>query len=203
MPGFVLASRVGHLRFTFTETQAPYVLIEASRASVMGSADTSNLTFPLGSVEIDEQARQLTGHNAERQDFIIGPNPAPGFAGFFCVRFSEPFVSWGVVSNADGELSKGLKRASGKQLSGYVTFDERIAVLDVRVGVSFISTQQACSNVDAEIPDGTSLEETAQKTRAEWAEKLDRIQVEGASPEDKTMFYTAVFHTLQVGGLFS
>lgn len=169
----------------------------------MGSADVSNLTFPLGSVEIDEQARQITGHNAERQDFIIGPNPALGFAGYFCARFSEPFVSWGVASNGDGQLSEGLKGGRGKQLSGYVTFDETVTVLDVRVGVSFISTQQACLNVDAEVPNGTSLEETAQKTRAAWAEKLDRIQVEGASVEDKTIFYTAVFHTLQVGGFLS
>ena len=68
----------------------------------------------------------------------------------------------------------------------------------VRLRASFISVEQACKNVDNEIPDETTLEQTAEKTRAEWAEKLDRIEVEGATEEQNVIFYTAVFHTLQV-----
>lgn len=169
----------------------------------MGSADPKNVTYPAGSVQIDETKQQITGHNAERQDFIIGPNLAPSFAGYFCVRFSEPFTSFGVASNADGKLSSGLKAVSGKQISGYATFNESVDVLDVRIGVSFISVEQACLNINTEIPDGTTLEETAKKTRAKWSEKLDRIQIEGASTDEKTVFYTAIFHTLQVGFLSS
>jgi putative alpha-1,2-mannosidase len=71
--------------------------------------------------------------------------------------------------------------------------------VNVRVGVSFISVDQARKNLDAEVPDGTTLEETAQKTRTEWAEKLDRVQISGATTEEKQIFYTAFFHTLQVG----
>lgn len=193
---------MGHLRFTFSDARTPYVLIEASRASVMGSADTRNVTYPMGSVNINEKTRQLTGYNAERQDFIIGPSTAPSFAGHFCARFSEPFASWGTASNADGQLQEGNEKARGKQVSGYVVFDPKVKVLDVKIGVSFISEEQACSNIDNEVPDGTSLEETARKTRTEWAEKLDRIQIQGGSREEKTIFYTAVFHTLQASLFF-
>lgn len=191
------ASRVGHLRFTLSGTQTPYVLIEASRTSVAGPPDTGNITYPSGSISINEKTRQVTGHNTERQDSIIGPNPALKYAGYFCARFSVPFSSWGTSSNSDGKLDGGNRKVNGKQVSGYVTFNERIRVLDVRVGVSFISEEQACSNVDNEIPDGIPLEETARKARIQWAEKLDRIQVQGGSRDEKTIFYTAVFHTLQ------
>ncbi|PSS18931.1 hypothetical protein PHLCEN_2v3147 [Hermanssonia centrifuga] len=195
-------SRVGHLRFTFNDTERPYILIEASRASVMGSADPNNLTYPHGAVDIEPVRNEITGHNKERQDFIIGPNPATKFAGYFCARFSEPVVEWGTASNSDARVVPGQRVRSGSQVSAYVRFDESIKTVEVRVGVSFISVDQARRNLDREAPDGTSLEKTAQGTREAWAEKLDRINIDGASTDDKTTFYTAVFHTLQVSSYF-
>ncbi|EIW81934.1 glycoside hydrolase family 92 protein [Coniophora puteana RWD-64-598 SS2] len=116
-------------------------------------------------------------------------------AGYFCARFNQPFAYYGVGNN--GTLSEGAASGNGSQLAGYVKFADNTTQVDVRVGVSFISVDQACKNVDNEIPDGTSLEETARATRAAWAEKLDRIQIEGATDVQKTTFYTAFFHTLQ------
>ncbi|EPQ59845.1 glycoside hydrolase family 92 protein [Gloeophyllum trabeum ATCC 11539] len=190
-------SRVGHLRFTFENTDTPYVLIEATRASVMGSADPSNVTYPSGSVSIDPSAREICGRNPERQDFIIGPNPAPSFAGYFCARFSVPFESYGTANNSDGQLFQGENERNGTQLSGYAILQRGTSMVDVRVGVSFISIDQARKNLETEIPDGTSLEQTAKAVREAWAEKLDRITVEGGSIENKLVFYTAVYHTLQ------
>ncbi|EKM58752.1 glycoside hydrolase family 92 protein [Phanerochaete carnosa HHB-10118-sp] len=190
-------SRVGHLRFTFTGTTSPWVLLEASRASVMGSADPSNVTFPHGSVAIDPSAREITGTNAERQDFIIGPNPAPGFCAYFVARFSEPAMEWGTASVGDGALQPNITSAEGKQVAGYVKFKEDVTTVDVRIGVSFISVDQARKNLETEIPDGMTLEETARSTREAWAEKLDRIEIQGANDTDKEIFYTGVYHALQ------
>ena len=84
-------------------------------------------------------------------------------------------------------------------LGAYARFESSgPTVVDVRVGVSFISVDQARKNLEAEIPDGTSLEQTAQATRAQWAEKLGRVKVEGASADQRATFYTGIFHTLQV-----
>ena len=187
---------MGHLRFTFTGTQAPYVLLEATRAQVLGSADPANVTFPLGSLTIDPAAREISGRNPERQDFIIRPNPAPAWSAYFVARFDTPFASYGVAQN--GTISEGKAEGEGALLAGFVRFGEGTGSVDVRVGVSFISVEQARKNLEAEIPDGTTLESTAEKTRAAWAEKLDCIQIEGASDEDRETFYTAVFHALQV-----
>ncbi|KAI0820667.1 glycoside hydrolase family 92 protein [Trametes gibbosa] len=188
-------SRVGHLRFTFDATAAPYVLVEATRASVMGSADPLNVTYPQGSIYIDPARREITGRNPERQDFIIGPNPASSFAGYFCARFDEPFESFGTVQN--GRIKERSQEGAGALLSGFARFAHDTKRVNVRIGVSFISIEQARRNVDREIPDGTTLEQTAKKTRTEWAEKLDRIKVEGASQVDNEVLYTAIFHTLQ------
>jgi len=198
---FRAASRVGHLRFTFTDTSAPYVLLQATRASIIGSADVTNTTLPQGAVSIDPSAREITGSNPERQDFIIEPisTPATNWSGYFCARFDTNFEGYGVANN--GTQKDGEKEGRGSILSGYVKFGSKTKVVNVRVGVSFISVDQARQNLDAEVPDETKLEETAKKTRIEWAEKLDRVQISGATTEEKQVFYTAFFHTLQVNNL--
>ena len=191
-------SRVGHLRFTFTDTSTPYILVQATRPSIIGSADVNNLTYPEGTITIDPSTREITGSNPERQDFIIQPKstPATKWSGYFCARFDTEFESWGIANN--GTLHDGEQYGSGAMLSGYANFDKKTKVVNVRVGVSFISVEQARKNLEKEIPDGITLEQTAKKTREEWSEKLGRVQIRGASEEDLQIFYTGFFHALQV-----
>ncbi|KAF8169034.1 glycoside hydrolase family 92 protein [Mycena galopus ATCC 62051] len=201
--GMILAeqsatSRVGHLRFTFPTNQTGYVLLEATRPSVITSTP-ANITYPLGSIAVDPARREITGSNSERQDWIITPTStatsASHFQGYFCARFDAPFAEWGVVQN--GSTALGAVAGDGSLLSAYARFATSARTVNVRVGVSFISVAQARRNLDAEIPDGVALEETARQTRGAWAEKLDRITLEGASEADKEVFYTAFFHSLQ------
>ena len=156
------------------------------------------MTYPHGSISIDLARREITGYNTERQDFIIGPNAAPGFAAYFCARFSEPIQDWGTASNGDGQIFARHSQRDGPQTSAYVRFAPSVSTVEVRIGVSFISVEQARKNLDVEIPDGTTIVDTAATVRTAWAEKLDRIKIEGASDDDLTIFYTSVFHSLQV-----
>ncbi|KAG1764605.1 glycoside hydrolase family 92 protein [Suillus placidus] len=190
-------SRVGHLRFTFTDTRRPYVLVEATRASVLGSSDPHNLTYPHGSIFINPDTREIYGSNPERQDYIIAPvsTPAKHWSGYFCARFDQPFASWGISKN--NTLFDGQTSGNGTLLSGYATFSPEVAEISIRIGVSFISVEQARKNLDMEIPDGNMLEDTATATRTAWAEKLDLIKIKGASKDQLQTFYTAFFHTLQ------
>lgn len=171
------------------------MFIEATRASVLGSADPSNVTYPSGSIALDPAAREISGSNAERQDFIIGPNPARSFSGYFVARFDTPFAAFGTTTAAEEEDD-----GTGKVLGGYAVFGREVRTVEVRVGVSFVSVEQARRNLEREVPDGTTLEQTARTTRAAWAEKLDRVRVWGGSREQLVTFYTALFHTLQVCG---
>ncbi|KAG1837349.1 glycoside hydrolase family 92 protein [Suillus tomentosus] len=190
-------SRVGHLRFTFIDTRQPYVLVEATRASVLGSSDPHNLTYPQGSIFINPDTREISGNNPERQDFIIAPvsTPAKHWSGYFCARFDQPFASWGVSKN--NTFFDGQTSGNGTLLSGYVSFSPEVVEVSVRIGVSFISVEQARKNLDMEVPDGNTLEDTATATRSAWAEKLELIKIKGASKDQLQTFYTAFFHTLQ------
>ena len=191
------ASRVGHLRFTFEDTQTPYVQLEATRAQVSAFLDSNVLTYPNGTITIDPAAHSISGSNPERQNFIVDPNRGETvWSAYFVARFDQAFVGYGTAQN--GTVHEGVTDAVGPLLSGFVRFGPGTRRVGVGVGVSFISVEQARRNLDREIPDGTELEGTAYGTREARAEKLDRIRIEGASEDRLETFYTGVFHTLQV-----
>ncbi|EJD51932.1 alpha-1,2-mannosidase [Auricularia subglabra TFB-10046 SS5] len=190
-------SRVGHLRFTFHDRNAtPYVLVQATRKSVIRWWEPSELFDNLGDVHIDARRREVSGRNPERQDRILGPSLAPSFAGYFVARFDAPFASYGIVSGSSLQ-EDARSRRNASELAAFVRFAPWTRRVDVRVAVSFISIEQARKNLDEEIPDGTTLERTAYRTRKAWAEKLDRIQVQGGSLDRRITFYTAAYHALQ------
>ncbi|KAF8075749.1 glycoside hydrolase family 92 protein [Lyophyllum atratum] len=208
-------SRVGHLRFTFTTDETPYILLESSRPSVITSTPT-NITFPVGTVALhldhkSPRVHEICGSNSERQDSIITPTSTlphvKGFNGYYCARFDYDGVPdthskdkpFGIVQNAT--MHPGSLAGEGKLLAGYALFPSRNgkAVVNVRVGTSFISTDQARRNIDEEIPDGAAgtLEHTALQTRTAWTDKLDRFAIEGATEVQKDIFWTGVAHALQ------
>lgn len=90
----------------------------------------------------------------------------------------------------------GVLQGEGEALSGWVTFAPGTKRVDVRVGVSFLSYQQARRNLDFEIPNGQTLEETSRATRTALAEKLDRLTVRGATVHNKTVLFTGMSRTL-------
>lgn len=66
----------------------------------------------------------------------------------------------------------------------------------VRVGVSFISSAQACSNAAQEIPDW-KFDGVHKTSRAKWNELLGRVQVDptGVDLETVKLFYSSLYRT--------
>lgn len=178
-------SRVGHMRFTFDSEVVPHIVVQATREKISGE------------ITIDPVRREIVGWNPERQDSNLGPFTATDFKGYFVARFDTDFTAYGVANNST--LTENSVSGVGEALSAYVQFPMGLAtpVINVRVGISYISIDQARQNLDAEIPDGTSLEETAASTETLWAQKLDLVELTGASEDDLVIFYTSMYHALQ------
>jgi predicted alpha-1,2-mannosidase len=66
------------------------------------------------------------------------------------------------------------------------------AELNIRYGLSYISTVQAEKNLRENIG-GKSLEEVAARARDAWNETLSRIKIEGGSADQRTVFYTSLY----------
>ena len=83
---------------------------------------------------------------------------------------------------------------SGKDGDGvrYASFDEDVAVVKARYGVSYISSEQAKKNLQGEISD-FDIERVALNARTAWNDALGKIRVEGGTEDERVTFYTALY----------
>lgn len=189
-------SHAGHLRLDYlqcnqtgsSKVAQPWIHVEVSR---------QNWT---GEVHIDPQAREISGYNTERQDYLLGPDHASGFKGYFVSRFSEPFAEYG-VTNGDS-ISKNKADRTGNFTGAYVKFQPDVSRVEVRTGVSYVSVEQARRNLDIETPDSATFEDTVKNTKEAWLEKLGRVTIDGVNATDsnndpRKIWYTGLFHALQ------
>jgi predicted alpha-1,2-mannosidase len=176
--------RCGYLRFTFPANTAGRVLIEASRP---GHA---------GYVQLDAANHEISGYNPDRMDAHLGPAALKNFKGYFVVQFRQAFVKANTYGMDDAQAS----HARG----AYAEFapSKGKLVVEMRVGTSFLSVEQARANLKHEIPEW-NFEKVRLALREKWNAKLDRIEVQGASDEARRTVYTAAYHALLYPRVFS
>src|SRR6185437_2413768 len=68
-------------------------------------------------------------------------------------------------------------------------------VVLAKVGISFISTDQAKADIAEEIP-AWNFDTTRTKATAAWDKALSVIELRGATGEQRTKVYTALYHTM-------
>ncbi len=67
--------------------------------------------------------------------------------------------------------------------------------IEVRVGISYTSIENARKNLDVEVGND-SFDEVRTAARDMWNDALSHIRVRGGSEDDRTIFYTALYHAL-------
>lgn len=85
---------------------------------------------------------------------------------------------------------------SGDDIGAWFTFDAQEGEqVEVRMGVSFVSIDNARENLEKE--QGTRhFNELHADARARWNADLGRIRVEGGTEEQRRVFYTGLYHLL-------
>jgi predicted alpha-1,2-mannosidase len=111
---------------------------------------------------------------------------------YFYIRFEKPMAGFGLAQN-DAER-QGSKTASGKNVKGWFGFSlGGQTALRVKVGISGVSMANAKLNLDAEIPAWDFAGLLRQSEQA-WNTELGKIAVKGGTANDRTIFYTALYH---------
>jgi predicted alpha-1,2-mannosidase len=173
----------GFLRFTFPPSSKPIVMIEATRKGIPGF------------VQIDPKRSEIIGYNPDRMDAVLGPLALPNFKGYFVVRFKDRFSDYGTYQ---GESVKARSTsANGTSLGAYVGFQtDPPAPIEVEVGTSLISIDQARANVNAELRN-SNFGAIKENLKTIWNRELATVTVDDALPQqEKTIFYTGLYHAL-------
>jgi predicted alpha-1,2-mannosidase len=67
--------------------------------------------------------------------------------------------------------------------------------VQMKIAISFIGVEQARQSLATEIP-GFDFAATRARALAAWDRALGKIEIDGASDEEKQIFYTALYHTM-------
>lgn len=97
----------------------------------------------------------------------------------FYMRFSTPFKN---IQFHTDSLIAGVSFGVQKNLK-------------VKVALSAVDMEGAQKNMEAEIPDW-DFDKTRKLVQSNWEKELGKIKVYGRSDEKKTIFYTALYHSL-------
>jgi len=200
-------TRVAMQRYTFPATTKANVLIDVGRQVAGGHS------FPNGSADPMKTGETSPGTNDAHaqvvdQRTIVGTANGDrasddGFPVHFAARFSRSFTSSGVWTSRGANPTRDSV-VDGKGAGAYATFDTtKDPVVTVKIGLSFVSEQNALANLGAELPgNGYNFDRLHAKTRAEWNHVIHAIEVTGGTPADRTSFYTSLYHAQQHPNIF-
>lgn len=97
---------------------------------------------------------------------------------------------------AEAKVLEGVKEAEGKHLGFFSEFSSKAneQVL-LRAGISFVSMEGAQKNLETEITDW-NFDGVHQRAVDQWNAALGKMTVSGGTEDEKSIFYTALYHTM-------
>lgn len=111
---------------------------------------------------------------------------------YFAAEFDRDFEAELFVDDAS---ATGVD-ARGKNVKAVFRFDvKKGARVQAKVAISSVNETGAWRSLRAEAP-GWDFDATRKAARRAWNEELHKIEVEGGTDEQQTIFYTALYHTL-------
>ena len=186
------SARVGIHRYTFSKDEVPHILIDVS--SGLGHARSAD-----GAVNIYPEKHEVTG-TIKTFDSFSGRYG--GLKAYFLARFSEPFTGHDLWSGE--KIFKNQTNITGDKVGADLSFNKagKDQVVELRLGISYVSIENARANLDAEAGVVT-FDTIVSHTKQLWEDKLATIKIEGATDDQKHIFYTALYHSLQMPTIFN
>ena len=120
---------------------------------------------------------------------------------YFVARFNKPFFS-SIALDMAKNPREAAPTVNSKAIVGLLGFYNEQTPLVVTVGISGTSIEGARRNLEAECPD-FDFEKVKAATQEKWRRQLAKIEVEGGSTNQKTIFYTALYHTMIAPNLWN
>lgn len=180
--------RAGLHRYTFDSGSQKNILINIT--NTLGNYPAKD-----GKIKIIPQQKEIEGSVRTYGTFAGRYN---GIKVFFVARFDTPFEDFGIWDSK--KYNQHLEVAKSDSLKVYLNFKNDI--VNVKVGLSYVSLENARLNLEKEVG-STSFDAIQHKAKVKWEEKLSLIQIDEADVEDKTIFYSALYRCFQMPTSFN
>ena len=205
------APHSGMLRFTFPEHKRSRIQIDLARR--VGGTSTYQYVKVVNDSTIQGWMKCTPdgggwGDGEGNTDYTV----------FFYAQFSRPLNNYGFWSAdipdnwkrklkdvtsipylkrvSEAKIIKDVKELEGKHLGFFTEFDtKKDEEVTLKVGISFVDMDGAEKNLKAEIAD-KSFDLVRNEAKASWDRELGKINVTGGTGDQKTIFYTSLYHTM-------
>ena len=184
---------VGFHRYRFPATPDAKILLDAGSFLSTAWCDGCTEEQELVGCEIEVVNDTLIeGYTRVRR----GWNTGDAYTVYFSAHFDRPASSFGTWKK--DRLMSGTKAQfdTGEEVGAWFQFNtEEDQTLQLKVGISFLGRLRARENVTNEVLHW-DFDEVAGRSQGEWNKYLSKISVETDDTDLKTMFYTALYHSL-------
>ena len=178
-------TRAGFHRYTFPESSKSGVILDLEHTLQMNP--NTNLELKVLS-DTEVQGLKITRGWAKKH--IV----------YFYAKFSKPFRYKIAVNDS---LRNFINEAKGKNIKALFTFetkkDEQILI---KLGISAVDYDGAKNNLESEIP-GWDFDGIRKEAKKKWNTELGKVEIKGGSKDQRTIFYTALYHTMISPNIFS
>ncbi|MCD7851803.1 MAG: GH92 family glycosyl hydrolase [Parabacteroides sp.] len=201
----------GMLRFTFPESNEAHIQVDLARrvggTSVRQAVEVVDDHTIRGWMQCTPDGGGW-GNGDGKADYTV----------YFYAQFSRPFEEHGVWSvdipddwsrkREDIESERyheAIRQASihpsvssfeGKHVGFYAYFETKPGEeILLKSGISFTSLKNAEENLSAEMK-GWDFDETLAACSRLWDNELAKVKIDGGSDDERTTFYTALYHTM-------
>lgn len=111
---------------------------------------------------------------------------------FYNIQFSKPFKNMTFLNDNN----------EGKNVKAAFEFDTSEGnILEVKIGISAVDEDGARKNLRKEIENKT-FEDIKTEAQNTWETQLEKIVLESDNPDYKTIFYSALYHTMIAPNLY-
>lgn len=206
-----VAPHSGVLRFTFPENEQSRIQIDLARR--VGGTSTKQYVKILDEFTIQGWMKCNPdgggwGNGAGKTDYTV----------YYYARFSKPIENYGIWSAdipddwsrkndevvslpylskiAQSQILSDKKELEGKHLGFFTEFPtDDSEEVTLKVGISFVDVEGAKKNFEAEVAE-KDFDRIREEAQASWDQALGCLKVSGGSEDQKTIFYTALYHTM-------
>ncbi len=166
-------THTGVHRYTFYGSDDARLYIDVSSAS-------ANKKSKDGKVSYDEETGVISGSCIIDGQFA---GRYDGLPAYFVAVADKPIVSY-EITQGDTDCGIDLNFGSLKNES-----------VELKLGISFVSVENAMLNLKAET-DGLDFDAVRKNAVNDWEERLSSIIIDTDDEEIKTVFYTALYHSM-------
>lgn len=186
--------RVGFQRYTFPKSDSSYLIFDiGNKLGESGEVKDASVKY-IGDGVIE-------GWVITYPEYVKKYQPGGVVKMFFSGKINKTPQELGTFKGSN--KFPGQSEITGKGAGLYLKFNTREGeTVEFKSGFSYTSIENARLNLKEEA-ENLNFDEAKALAQQVWAKELGKIKVSGSSEENKTKFYTGLYHALLGRGLAS